>query len=188
MFYSIHLWQHPEIMSSKDLPPRKRIRERLNEVFAAYRPRRSKDREFHELEVAPDDKTFPRLLKQFQKEVNRTAGVGGYFDCSLTPAELPRARFLQVRIAGEPVDRADDGGRWLNDYPPLCPACRWPDIQKPPRVRRRPSGRRAGRGRGVRRRRSAVAGVRAIRRSSHVLGRHRRRLDSISIASAGQDQ
>ena len=133
MLYRIHLWQHPQIMASKDLPPRKRMRERLNEVFAAYRPRRSKDRVFHELDVAPDDNAFPRLLKQFRKEVNDTAGVGGYFNCSLAPAELPRARYLQVRIAGDPVDWEDDGGRWLNEYPPLCPVCCYPDFEKPPR-------------------------------------------------------
>ena len=69
MRYRLHLWQHPGLMSEKDLSPRKRMRERLNELFAGYRPRRTKDRRHHEMDVPPEDEHFPRLLKQFKKEV-----------------------------------------------------------------------------------------------------------------------
>jgi hypothetical protein len=137
MKYRIHLWQHPQQWAEKDEPPRARMRGRLNELFAAYRPKRSKDRRFHELEVAAEDEQFPRLLEQFRREVNRTAGVGGFFDCSLAPAEIARARFLQLRVAGDTIDDAAvddwDAGRLLNAFPALCRKCRWPKLDKVPR-------------------------------------------------------
>src|SRR5688572_30173936 len=93
------------------------LRERLNAIFAGYKPRRlsGRDEFVQELTVPADDTKFAALLKQFDAELRKAKPpVAASMRKMLEPAEVKRARFMGLTIYGDDVD--------LNNYEePLSP-------------------------------------------------------------------
>jgi hypothetical protein len=135
----IWMFAGPGKNTADDTPKVTKMRARLDEMFAAYRPRRMSDdpdehleNKRHELTVTPDDAEFERLLQKFRGEVKGAKLGGGIIAC-LEPAEVKRARFLEAAFYG---DQVDCDARWnpLNKWPKvLCDVCKFPDITAVPK-------------------------------------------------------
>src|SRR6266850_2851530 len=108
----------------------------LNQIFCKYSPRRLTNHPFydyHELDFAPEDAAIEANLQAFNERVQLGgANVYGHAEVFLTPAEVKRARFLELFTYGDNVDEE-------SNYPPanpsqriLCKACNFPDISHVP--------------------------------------------------------
>src|SRR5688500_1378188 len=105
-----------------DPPHARAFRERLNTLFADYKPRQLDGREqwTHELTVPQDDDRVDSLLKQFDKELRGAKQpVAAAVTRLLDPGEVKTARFIELNVYGDDVD-VNNYGEPLN---PVAVAC-----------------------------------------------------------------
>jgi hypothetical protein len=120
-----------------DNPKMKKLRQRLNEMFARYNPRRlsekPKQEEYrkHEIEVPADDAEVEKLIRELSREL-KSARAAGQVWAIPTAAELARARWVPLLFYATYVDD-DSNGRPLNQFGRvMCEKCKCPDLASIP--------------------------------------------------------
>jgi hypothetical protein len=119
-----------------NLPFVQAMRERLNELFADYQPKRltgPRDGHAHELTVPIGDAKIDALLAKFDTTLRQSkqpvaAGVWK----KLEPAEVKHARFVPLVINGDDID-VNNYSEPLNPVALACGTCKFPDITRVPK-------------------------------------------------------
>ncbi|MEM1027369.1 MAG: SMI1/KNR4 family protein [Planctomycetota bacterium] len=127
----------PDDYRTPDPPGLAAMRERVHDLLADWKPKReAKSPEKggyrnHILEVDPNDTDFRRAIQQLKTEVDAAEGMGGMIWREYSPAEKKRFRFDHIVVRSlDPLeeDVYSKPGQW----PRLCEACGWIDLENPP--------------------------------------------------------